>query len=35
MGVLNDPVSDNCGHMYCRSCITNWLKTNNCCPMSK
>ena len=35
MGVLNDPVSDNCGHLYCKTCIINWIKKNNKCPYSK
>ena len=35
-GILNNPVSDSCGHMFCESCIKRWLKDgNDVCPISQ
>jgi len=33
-GILNDSVIDNCGHSYCRECISTLLKENNFCPFT-
>lgn len=32
---LNDPVMTPCGHIYCKSCITESLKYNNVCPQCR
>ena len=33
-GILNDCVIDNCGHSYCRDCLTTLLKETNFCPFT-
>jgi hypothetical protein len=33
-GILNDSVIDNCGHSYCRECISTLLKETNLCPFT-
>jgi hypothetical protein len=35
LGVYNDPVTDTCGHTFCKRCILEWLKNNNKCPYSR
>jgi hypothetical protein len=32
---LDNPVTDECGHSYCRVCIMSWLATAPRCPLSK
>lgn len=34
-GILNDPVTDICGHSFCRKCISEWLKSDSKCPYSR
>lgn len=34
LGVYDDPVSDECGHVFCSACLEGWLKRKNSCPMS-
>lgn len=34
-GVYFDPVVDNCGHVFCKSCLTRQLETEKICPFSK
>lgn len=29
---INDPVSGNCTHRFCRLCYSNWLEFNRNCP---
>lgn len=33
-GVLNNPVTDNCGHTYCNHCLNIYLKTSSKCPFT-
>ena len=35
LGVLRDPVTDPCGHTFCRICIEKSLEENSTCPFSK
>lgn len=35
LGVFRNPVFDPCGHVFCHSCITSWLKKSNLCPIGK
>ena len=32
--LMNDPVSIETGHSFCRDCIEQWLQDNNTCPMT-
>ena len=35
-GILNNPVTDSCAHMFCEACIRKWLKDGNeVCPISQ
>lgn len=35
-GVLEDPLQGTgCEHAYCRTCITEWLKTSESCPVDR
>lgn len=40
-GVLEDPVRGNCGHVFCKICITTWLerpgnyRINGSCPVDR
>lgn len=34
-GILNDPVTDTCGHAFCKKCIMEWVKTDSKCPFSR
>lgn len=33
--VMHDPVSDPCGHTFERTAITEWLRHDSCCPISR
>lgn len=33
-GVLNNPVYDSCGHLFCKLCLDEYLETNEKCPIS-
>jgi hypothetical protein len=33
-GVLNNPVTDNCGHTFCNHCLNHFLKTSSKCPFT-
>ncbi|CAD8119196.1 unnamed protein product [Paramecium sonneborni] len=35
LGVLRNPVFDQCGHVYCHGCIFDWLKKQKLCPINK
>ena len=35
LGILKDPVTDSCGHTFCRNCITLSLNEIGSCPFSK
>ncbi|CAD8185844.1 unnamed protein product [Paramecium octaurelia] len=35
LGVLRNPVFDQCGHVFCHGCITDWLKKQKLCPINK
>ena len=32
-GLLNKPISANCGHSFCRKCLKEYLQTNTECPV--
>jgi len=32
---INEQSQLKCDHMYCDSCIKQWLKENNCCPLCR
>lgn len=32
--VYSDPISDKCGHVFCRKCIMSHIETNNKCPIN-
>ena len=34
-GVYLDPISDNCGDLFCRVCLEKYSKENNICPLTK
>ena len=34
-GILNDPVTDTCGHAFCRKCILEWVRSDSKCPFSR
>ncbi|XP_053214798.1 RING finger protein 151-like [Panonychus citri] len=33
-GVFNNPVADDCGHIYCAECLFDWFKVKDTCPIS-
>ncbi|KCZ81944.1 hypothetical protein H312_00587 [Anncaliia algerae PRA339] len=35
LNMSNTPMSTLCGHMYCLSCIYDWCKDHNICPICK
>ncbi|CAD8197484.1 unnamed protein product [Paramecium pentaurelia] len=35
LGVLRNPVFDQCGHVFCHGCISDWLKKQKLCPINK
>eukprot|EP01103_Thecamoeba_quadrilineata_P002274 TRINITY_DN12258_c0_g1_i1.p1 TRINITY_DN12258_c0_g1~~TRINITY_DN12258_c0_g1_i1.p1 ORF type:complete len:590 (+),score=60.41 TRINITY_DN12258_c0_g1_i1:3-1772(+) len=34
-GIFNDAVSLQCGHTFCRPCITKWCQKNSICPIDR
>ncbi|XP_053214812.1 RING finger protein 151-like isoform X1 [Panonychus citri] len=34
MGVLDNPVKDQCGHFFCADCLGPWLQKTGRCPIS-
>ena len=34
IGLINDPVSIETGHSFCRECISRWFLTSYTCPMT-
>lgn len=32
-GILENPINLNCGHSFCKECITTWLKIKKVCPL--
>jgi E3 ubiquitin-protein ligase NRDP1 len=33
--ILRDPLTTECEHLYCRECISDWLKDNRTCPIDR
>lgn len=34
LGIVNNPVFDPCGHVFCKGCIMRWLHKNQKCPVN-
>lgn len=34
-GVLEDPVEDGCQHIYCQTCLEEWMKVKSICPFTR
>ena len=34
-GVLNQPVADYCGHLFCQKCFETYLSTSQICPVTR
>ncbi|KAH9399093.1 E3 ubiquitin-protein ligase NRDP1 [Tyrophagus putrescentiae] len=34
-GVLADPVTTHCDHLFCAACINDWLRQNRTCPIDR
>ena len=34
-GVFQDPVMAHCEHVFCSSCIEEWLKRQDTCPIDR
>ena len=34
-GLLDNAVATSCGHVFCQSCLTQWLDRRECCPQCR
>ncbi|KAI1294943.1 E3 ubiquitin-protein ligase NRDP1 [Halotydeus destructor] len=34
-GIIREPVVTQCGHTFCRNCVTRWIKTERNCPVCR
>lgn len=33
--ILEDPLTTECEHLFCRRCIADWLRDNRTCPIDR